>query len=73
MTSVQSGDLAAGFIPGSAWGLGWSIVREPQGVTAALSPGWLRSLLVDGVIAETPRNVIAMADPLNELGMNFTA
>ena len=39
MTSVQSGDLAAGFIPGSAWGLGWSIVREPQGVTAALSPG----------------------------------
>ncbi len=39
MTSVQTGDLAAGFIPGSAWGLGWSIVREPQDVTAALSPG----------------------------------
>ncbi|MEO5716212.1 MAG: serine hydrolase domain-containing protein [Luteolibacter sp.] len=39
MTSVQSGDLVAGFVPGSAWGLGWSIVREPQGVTAALSPG----------------------------------
>jgi len=39
MTSVQSGDLVAGFIPGSAWGLGWSIVREPQGVSAALSPG----------------------------------
>jgi CubicO group peptidase (beta-lactamase class C family) len=39
MTRVQSGDLASGFIPGSAWGLGWSIVREPQGVTAPLSPG----------------------------------
>jgi CubicO group peptidase (beta-lactamase class C family) len=39
MTGVRSGDLAAGFIPGSAWGLGWSIVRDPQGVTEALSPG----------------------------------
>jgi CubicO group peptidase (beta-lactamase class C family) len=39
MTSIQTGDLAAGFVPGSAWGLGWSLVREPQGVTAALSPG----------------------------------
>jgi CubicO group peptidase (beta-lactamase class C family) len=39
MTSIQTGDLAAGFVPGSAWGLGWSIVREPQGVTEALSPG----------------------------------
>ena len=39
MTSVQTGDLVSGFVPGSAWGLGWSIVREPQEVTAALSPG----------------------------------
>jgi CubicO group peptidase (beta-lactamase class C family) len=39
MTTVHSGDLAAGFVPGSAWGLGWSIVREPQGVSAALSSG----------------------------------
>jgi CubicO group peptidase (beta-lactamase class C family) len=39
MTGVRTGDLPAGFVPGSAWGLGWSIVREPQGVTAALSPG----------------------------------
>lgn len=39
MTRVHSGDLASGFVPGSAWGLGWSLVREPQGVTAALSPG----------------------------------
>ncbi len=39
MTSIQTGDLDSGFVPGSAWGLGWSIVREPQGVTEALSPG----------------------------------
>jgi CubicO group peptidase (beta-lactamase class C family) len=39
MTSVQTGDLETGFTPGNAWGLGWCIVREPQDVTAALSPG----------------------------------
>ncbi len=39
MTSVKTGDLVAGFTPGSAWGLGWSIAREPQGVTEALSKG----------------------------------
>ncbi|HWA97361.1 MAG TPA: serine hydrolase domain-containing protein [Pirellulales bacterium] len=39
MTSVQTGDLKGGFVPGSAWGLGWSLVREPQGVTASLNPG----------------------------------
>lgn len=39
MTSVQSGDLATGFTPGGAWGLGWSVSREPQGPSAALSPG----------------------------------
>lgn len=39
MTGVQSGDLQTGFTPGNAWGLGWCVVREPQGVTAALSPG----------------------------------
>lgn len=39
MTSVQSGDLATGFTPGNAWGLGWCIAREPQGVSGALSPG----------------------------------
>jgi CubicO group peptidase (beta-lactamase class C family) len=39
MTSVQSGDLTTGFTPGNAWGLGWCIARQPQGVTAALSPG----------------------------------
>lgn len=39
MTRIQSDDLVTGFVPGSAWGLGWSVVREPQGVSAALSPG----------------------------------
>ncbi len=39
MTSIQTGDLKAGFVPGSAWGLTVGIVREPQGVTAMQSPG----------------------------------
>jgi CubicO group peptidase (beta-lactamase class C family) len=39
MTSIQTGDLKAGFVPGSGWGLTVGIVREPQGVTAMLSPG----------------------------------
>ncbi|MEP7364594.1 MAG: serine hydrolase domain-containing protein [Acidobacteriota bacterium] len=39
MTSMHTGDLKAGFVPGSAWGLTVGIVREPQGVTAMLSRG----------------------------------
>lgn len=39
MTTVQSGDLVTGFTPGNGWGLGWWVIREPQGVTASLSPG----------------------------------
>jgi CubicO group peptidase (beta-lactamase class C family) len=39
MTSVQSGALVTGFTPGNGWGLGWCVVRQPQGVSAALSPG----------------------------------
>lgn len=39
MTTVQSGDLKTGFTPGNGWGLGWCIIREPQGVSEALSPG----------------------------------
>jgi CubicO group peptidase (beta-lactamase class C family) len=39
MTTIQSGDLKTGFTDGNGWGLGWCVVREPQGVTAALSPG----------------------------------
>jgi CubicO group peptidase (beta-lactamase class C family) len=39
MTSVQTGDLKTGFTPGNGWGLGWCVVREPQGVSEMLSPG----------------------------------
>ncbi|MCX5683011.1 MAG: serine hydrolase [Planctomycetota bacterium] len=39
MTSIQTGDLKAGFLDGSGWGLGWGVVRQPQGPTAMLSPG----------------------------------
>jgi CubicO group peptidase (beta-lactamase class C family) len=39
MTTIQTGDLNTGFTPGNGWGLGWCVIREPQGVTAMLSPG----------------------------------
>jgi len=39
MTSVRTEELKTGFTPGNGWGLGWCVVRSPQGVTAALSPG----------------------------------
>jgi len=39
MTRVQTDDLTTGFTNGNGWGLGWCIVRNPQGVTAMLSPG----------------------------------
>jgi CubicO group peptidase (beta-lactamase class C family) len=39
MTSVQTGELETGFTPGNAWGVGWCLIREPQGVSEALSPG----------------------------------
>ena len=39
MTRVHTGDLAPGFTPGNGWGLGWCIVRRPQGVTKVLSSG----------------------------------
>ena len=39
MTTLQTGDLKTGFAPGHGWGLGWCVVREPQGITAMLSPG----------------------------------
>ncbi len=39
MTSIQTAGLKTGFTPGNGWGLGWCVVREPQGVTAMLSPG----------------------------------
>jgi CubicO group peptidase (beta-lactamase class C family) len=39
MTSVQTGELRTGFTDGNGWGLGWCVVRQPQGITAMLSPG----------------------------------
>jgi CubicO group peptidase (beta-lactamase class C family) len=39
MLTVQTGNLATGFTPGNGWGLGWCVVRKPQGVTDMLSPG----------------------------------
>jgi CubicO group peptidase (beta-lactamase class C family) len=39
MTRVQTGELQTGFTPGNGWGLGWCVVRKPQGVTGMLSPG----------------------------------
>ena len=39
MRTVASGDLKTGFTEGNGWGLGVCVVREPQSVTAALSPG----------------------------------
>ena len=39
MRTLQTGELKTGFTDGNGWGLGWCIVREPQGVTASLSSG----------------------------------
>ena len=39
MTTTQSGEVKTGFVEGMSWGLGFQVVREPQGSTAALSKG----------------------------------
>ncbi|HEY2762300.1 MAG TPA: serine hydrolase domain-containing protein [Pirellulales bacterium] len=39
MTTIQTGDLQCSFTPGMSCGLGFHIVREPQGITQMLSPG----------------------------------
>ena len=39
MTSLQTGDLQTGFSPGHGWGLGFAVVREPQGPTQMVSAG----------------------------------
>jgi len=39
MTRLQTGELTTGFVPGMGFGYGFAVVREPQGVTAMLSPG----------------------------------
>jgi CubicO group peptidase (beta-lactamase class C family) len=39
LTRVQTGKLKAGFLPGTAWGLGFCVVKDPQGVAAMLAAG----------------------------------
>jgi CubicO group peptidase (beta-lactamase class C family) len=39
MTRTQTGELETGFTPGMSYGLGFAVVRKPQGVTEMLSPG----------------------------------
>jgi CubicO group peptidase (beta-lactamase class C family) len=39
MTTIQTGDIHTGFTEGNGWGLGVCVVRQPQGVSAMLSPG----------------------------------
>ena len=39
MTKTQTGDITTGFVDGMSWGLGFQVVKQPQGVTAMLSPG----------------------------------
>jgi CubicO group peptidase (beta-lactamase class C family) len=39
LATVHSGNVKTGFTPGNGWGACVCIVREPQGVTAMLSPG----------------------------------
>lgn len=39
LTTSVTKDKKAGFIPGSAWGLGFGLVKDPQGVSAMLNPG----------------------------------
>jgi CubicO group peptidase (beta-lactamase class C family) len=39
MTTLQTGELTTGFTPGNGWGLGWCVVRKPQGPSEALSSG----------------------------------
>ena len=39
LTRTQTGDIRTGFTPGMSWGPGFQVVKEPQGVTAMLSPG----------------------------------
>jgi CubicO group peptidase (beta-lactamase class C family) len=36
---VQTGELKCGFTPGMSHGLGFAVVRKPEGVTTMLSPG----------------------------------
>jgi CubicO group peptidase (beta-lactamase class C family) len=39
MTRTQTDDIKTGFTDGMSWGFGFQVVKQPQGVTAMLSPG----------------------------------
>tara|TARA_B100000676_G_scaffold186748_1_gene183543 strand:- start:475 stop:1668 length:1194 start_codon:yes stop_codon:yes gene_type:complete len=39
MTHNQTGNLKTGFFDGLCWGLGFGLIKTPNGMTAALSPG----------------------------------
>ena len=39
LTTTQTGDIKTGFTDGMSWGLGFQVVKEPQGVTEVLSKG----------------------------------
>lgn len=40
MTRIHTAEeIVTGFTPGNAWGLGWCVVKQPQGVSRHLSPG----------------------------------
>ena len=39
MTTVHTGDLQAGFAPGIGFGLGWAVVKGPDGMFRLNSPG----------------------------------
>ncbi|MBX9580599.1 MAG: beta-lactamase family protein [Gemmataceae bacterium] len=39
MIRTQTGDIKTGFVDGMSFGYGWAVVKEPKGVTAAVSPG----------------------------------
>jgi CubicO group peptidase (beta-lactamase class C family) len=39
LTRTQTDDIKTGFTDGMSWGFGFQVVKEPQGVTAMLSPG----------------------------------
>jgi CubicO group peptidase (beta-lactamase class C family) len=39
LTTAQTGDIKTGFTEGMSWGLGFQVVKDPQGVTEMLHPG----------------------------------
>ena len=39
LSTICTGDLRTGFTPGNGWGVACCVIKEPQGVTAMLSPG----------------------------------